>query len=335
MATNREGFIRQAAAEFQSEPAIRSIPEVRSIRDFANQKIAWAVDGAIPEGAVTMLSGEPSGGKTTIALAIAACVFNGTPFAGRATWRRPVLILDRENPLPAIVERFDRLGARDGPGFHYWGTWQPEEAPAPGGAIVQEWVLNCAPRPLIVVDSLISFLEGDENSANEARNFMQQLRALANMGATVIVLHHSGKGETAQEYRGSSDFKASIDVGYVVANIGPDPAVLERVRLRNFKARFQVSGELVLKFDGLEFVPEEAKADPLQTNEALLGELLRQNPGVTVRDFQSLAAARSLGRDRARNFLKAGIQRGLIGVTKGDCNARLHTWGEQPGGLLQ
>jgi hypothetical protein len=36
---------------------------------------------------------------------------------------RPMLVLDRENPLPVVVERFARLGIQDGENFKVWGGW--------------------------------------------------------------------------------------------------------------------------------------------------------------------------------------------------------------------
>ncbi len=317
------------------EPAIRNIADVPSISTFENLKVEWVVDGVIPAAIVAMFSGTSGDGKTTVALAIAGSAAHGAEFGGRAVAKRPVLILDRENPLHVISERFHRLGMKDGESFRYWGTWLSEEAPAPASPIVQEWVIQCDPKPLIVVDSLVAFMGADENSAAEARAFMQQLRALANLGATVIVLHHSGKGETSQDYRGSSDFKASIDVGYVVSNIGPDPATLEHVRLKNFKSRVQVAGEVLLRFDGVQFVAEEGAATPSGTNESLLRELLEENPGVTVREFQTLAVSRNLGRNRAWEFLNSNVQRGTVTVHKGEHNARRHTWSGSFGGLLQ
>jgi hypothetical protein len=71
---------------------------------------------------------------------------------------------------------------------------------------------------------------------------MSQLRRLADMGAAVIVLHHSGKGESARDYRGSSDIKAAIDVGYLLTNMGDGG--LDRLRLKAFKTRFQVDTDL-------------------------------------------------------------------------------------------
>lgn len=41
-------------------------------------------------------------------------------------------------------------------------------------------------------------------------------RNLAAAGATVLIIHHTGKGDGTKEYRGSSDIVAAVDAAFVV-----------------------------------------------------------------------------------------------------------------------
>jgi RecA-family ATPase len=313
-------------------PKIRSISEITSIREYAAQKIDFIVDGILAAGTVTAITGESGAGKTTLVTAICSAVERGVPFAGLETQRRPVLVLDKENPLPVVVERFDRLGIQDGPNFKIWGIWAAEEPPAPFSPIVIEWVMGCEPKPLIVVDSLVSFHGGDENDATETRAYMQQFRRLAGMGATMIVLHHSGKGESSKEYRGSSDIKASIDVGYHLANLS-DSSQLGMLRLKAFKARFSVPPEVILNYRAGHF--EIDGREVIRTNQEILRELLIQNPGVLAKRFEDLAAEKGVARNKARDFVATGIVTATIRVDKGPRNTRFHTWvGTTADGLL-
>jgi len=118
-----------------------------------------------------------------------------------------------------LASRFRRLGIETSDQFRVWGNWLPEEPPAAGGAIVLEWAARIEPKPLIVVDSLIGFNPGAENDSSETRRYMGQYRRLASTGAAVWLQHHTGKSETSKDYRGSSDIKASIDIGYHLANL--------------------------------------------------------------------------------------------------------------------
>jgi archaellum biogenesis ATPase FlaH len=303
---------------------IQSISEIRSIRTYAAQQIEFVVEGLIAAATVTLVTGESGTGKTTLVTAIGGAVDRGEPFAGLETQRRPVLMLDKENPLPVVVERFNRLGIQDGENFKVWGGWALQEPPAPFAPIVMRWVAACDPKPLIVIDSLVSFHGGNENDATETRVYMQGFRRLADLGATVVVLHNSGKGESSKEYRGSSDIKASVDVGYHLSNIGADPSRLESLRLKTFKARFSVQVETIFRCVGGRF--EVDGRSPAQTTSQLLQQLLIANSGIKAQEFEALAQTKGLGRDRARRFLKVGIGSQDIQTTPGPFNTKFHTW---------
>ena len=217
----------------------------------------------------------------------------------------PVLFLDRENPVSVIIDRLDRLGFADCPRLRFWGGWLPEEAPLPDSAVITEWVRSCDPRPLVVVDSLVAFHGGDENDASACRGFMHRCRRLADLGATVVVIHHDGKSETAKDFRGSSDFKAAIDLGFHVSNFGSDGR-LDKLVLRPFKQRIQVGAEISYEYAQGRFLRGKA-AEARQTLSEQLMVLLRLNPGVTARRFEELANERNLGRNRARTFLNDGL----------------------------
>jgi hypothetical protein len=114
---------------------------------------------------------------------------------------------------------------------------------------VTDWVRSCKPQPVVVIDSLAAFISGDENSASDMRAFMHGTRRLVDLGATVIVIHHDGKAESARDYRGSSDFKAAVDQAFHVSNISAD-ARLGRLSLRCFKSRYGFTGSLVYDYAG-------------------------------------------------------------------------------------
>ena len=302
---------------------ITSIAEIPSLRTFAGQKIEFVVESLIPAGAVIAITGESGSGKSTLATAIGSAIERGVPFAGLKTQRRPVLILDRENPLAVTAERFDRLGIDDSPNFIVWGAWCGEDAPDPVSPIVIRWVESVDPKPVIIVDSFVAFNTGDENDATQVRAYTEKFRYLANLGASVIVLHHSGKGESSKDYRGSSDIKAGLDVGYHLSNLG-DFSRLSNLRLRAFKVRIAVLPEVILHYTGDGF---EIDGRPVaKTNEQLLAELLIANPRVIAGEFEELAQKISVSRSGARQFLENGKVSGKIVVEKGPHNKLHHLW---------
>lgn len=175
----------------------------------------------------------------------------------------------------------------------------------PDAPAVAEWLKTCGSSPLIIVDSLSAFHGGDQNSAGEMRTFMDRCRQIANLGATVVIVHHDGKSETAKDYRGSSDFKAAIDCGFHVTNFGND-GLLDKMVMRPFKMRMGSCGELVYFYAGGKFIRGDA-AETRETVGEQLTALLRLNPGVGAKRFEDLAAECGLGRNRARTFLNDGV----------------------------
>jgi len=265
----------------------------------------------LPRGAVVALTGDAGSGKSTLATAWA-----------RDAWRTkgvPSLFLDRENPASVIADRLARLGTEDGPGLRFWGGWLPEEAPQPDAAIVRQWAAEH--RGIAVVDSFSAFLAGDQNDATVCRAFMHRLRRIADTGSTVVVLHHSGKGESSADYRGSSDFKAAIDVGYHVSNFGSGR--LERMLLRPFKARMGADGEISYEYADGQFICGAGNGARETVSEQLTA-ILRQNPGITGRQFEDFVAAAGLGRNRGRAWLSDGVLSGAIVRKSGKTKNAVH-----------
>jgi hypothetical protein len=281
---------------------VEDIPALESI-DFGAQR--WVVPGILPVSSIVLWAGEPGCGKTTLAVGVGAHVSVGAPFMGRETERRPVLILDRENPGVTMQERLQRLGIKCHDRFRVWGGWLDDEAPDPASPIVMEFILGSEPRPLIVLDSLVAFAKCDENSSTEMRRYLDRLRKVAQLGASLLVLHHSGKAATSKSYRGSSDIAASIDVGARLENLSSG-ANWERVSLNPFKARVQVDGNLLIGFDELTstFCDLGERQLGMAQRDVLL-KLLRDIAGCSCRDFELEAGKLGIPRYRARKFINS------------------------------
>lgn len=298
---------------------IFSISDLPSIWTYAAHDISYVVEGLIVAGTVTMISGESGCGKSTLVTAMAGSIARGVPFAGMETKRKPVLILDKENPISIVCDRLKRLSVRDSMHLNIWGGWVKDEHPRPPFEIVAAWVEGCDPKPLIIIDSLISFSEGDENKASDVRTYMQAYRRLADRGATIVLLHNSGKGESSKSYRGSSDIKASVDVAYTLSNAGDYR--LTKLELSAFKMRFTVEPELTFDYNDGKF----NRPRKIMTEE-LLQTLLIEHPGISTAEFENKALSKEVKRGPARTFLASGTGNGSIQVKKGDKNSNLHTW---------
>ena len=233
--------------EAGSPSSISRIEDLPRVEDMSVTEIEWDVEGIFPSGSLFLLTGESGAGKSTFGNAMGHAISKGHPFLGRATRRRPVLVLDAENPAVVVLDRLQRLGIKTDDSFRMWGQWAVGGPPMAGAAIVLEWIARCRPRPLILVDSLIRFHPGCENDNSETQRYMSVYRRLTGIGCSLMLLHHVGKSDNAQEYRGASDIKASVDVAYKLSNLG-DGSRLSKLELRPFKQRISVTPTLRLRY---------------------------------------------------------------------------------------
>jgi hypothetical protein len=300
-------------AKEQTRERIRAVSELPCIYDISFESVRYLIEPELPEGGIVALTGDPECGKSSLATAW------GRDLGASG---RSILLLDRDNPLQVVRQRFDRLRVV-GNSITVWGGWLPEEAPMIDDPRVLAFVRGSNPKPLVIVDSFSAFYGGDENNAAEMRRFMNRVRKVANLGATVVVIHHSGKSETSRDYRGSSDFRAAIDVGFSVINIGPNRK-LDKIHLRCFKSRFGFTGGIVYRYDDGKMRRDEETHAVSHVVTQQLTELLRTNPGVTQNEFEKLAAKAGVGRDQARDFLRTLTEFGKIRIELGPRNSRRH-----------
>jgi archaellum biogenesis ATPase FlaH len=289
---------------------ITAISDIPRLQECGASEVRYLLKPVLPEGGVVGVTGDSSSGKSTLAFAWAREVRRSG---------REVLILDRENPINVVTDRLARLGIVDGD-FQIWGGWLFDEPTQPDSPIVMSWVRSCLLPSLIIVDSLIAFHGGDENDAKLMREFMARCRKLADLGATVIVIHHTGKAETAKDYRGSSDFKAAIDVGFHVANVSSNN-LLDKLHLRCFKSRFGFSGELVYRYAGGKLTRDIDQGAPAKAMTERLTDLLRSNPGISKTNFEARSGELGLGRNSAREFVAAKLLSGAIRKETGKKNS--------------
>jgi hypothetical protein len=291
----------QAISETAPGDTSGGIKGIRPVREYGDAKMPYVLEGLLYEGTFNLLTGDSGDGKSTLALAIAAAVAGGLDFAGRKTSVRPAALLDRENPQWVMSDRLDRLRIMDGEHLKIWGGWCAEQPPGPDHPDLLGWVRTCDPKPLIFFDSLISFFNGQsENDSADVRRYTDIFRRLANMGCTIVGIHHSGKSETTKDYRGSSDYKAACDSAWHVSNSGN--GLLENLRVRPWKSRFNTPKELVFHYSDGEFTDATAAPSPIRTVPEKLIELLEANPGIKTVAFEKLAAKHGLGRTAPASF---------------------------------
>ncbi len=306
-------FIESRETQSTGRGRIEDLPPVGE----SSPELCYIVPDVLAEGSMTLLTGDSSHGKTTLVFAW----MRDANAEGRAA-----LVLDRDNnPRERVLERMNRIGLVDGPLLRVWGGWNQHEAPSPDSPEVLAWIRKCDPKPIVLMDPFLRFLDGgDENSSTDVRATMHRGRRLANLGAGVIVSHHDGKAESSRDYRGSSDLKASVDQAFHLSNFSLDGTKLDRLTLRCYKSRYGVEGSLLYRYAGGQCVRDESPGATARTQADRLTDLLRMNPGIGSKAFEDLAVKGGMGRNRARDFLPNGISGGVVRRETGARNQLRH-----------
>ena len=279
----------------------------------------WLVQDIIPAQSLTMIAGASGSGKSTVTLLLAHSVARGVPFLGHETKQTPVLIVDRENGAAIYKERFERLNIEKHENIRYWGSWDefPPEGPAFEGFIEAAKAV----KPLVIFDSFIAFLEeGSEQDATDIRKYTRLYRALVNAGATVIFIHHTGKGENTKDYRGSSGIKDDVDMAWVLRST----EYMRTAKLHKTKCREGLAGDIAFSLEGSGLIlVETAYVPDTDPDWDAVHKAVRDYPDMN----QSELAKRlpNVPATKVRKILLAAGQKGtLLEVTGNAHNAKVY-----------
>ena len=187
--------------------------------DFCSQPspISWLVKRWIQSQALVMVHGPSGGGKTFVVLDWCLRMASGIEdWAGHKVRQGNVVYLAGEghHGLRGRVAAWKH--------HHQAGSlamWLSKDGcdlnTSAGYLKVVEQVRMLKDRPsVIVVDTLHRFLQGDENSAQDAKTMLDACNALMmEFDCSVILVHHTGVSEEAQHRaRGSSAWRGALDI---------------------------------------------------------------------------------------------------------------------------
>ena len=157
--------------------------------------LSWTVPGLIPEG-FGILAAAPKIGKSWLVLSLGLAVASGASFLDVPVEQRPVLYLALEDGPRRLQERQRRI--LDG-------------QPAPEALVMRTDPLNAreaakqfatdhaGTNPVIIIDNLARIRPALKRGADiyrEDYEFGSSLKTIADVGATVLGVHHTRKGES-------------------------------------------------------------------------------------------------------------------------------------------
>jgi hypothetical protein len=154
-----------------------------------------------------------------------------------------------------------------------------------------------------------SFVEGDENSAQDVKEILHPVKILTDLGASVLLLHFPPKDDP-EGCRGSTEIFTPVSTRWNLFN--KQETVINEIRLIRKKQRVKVDAEILLRYeDGAGFTTDNKPFSDIRTATEQLTELLAAQPGLTKTQLYKLATPLGLRR-QVDSFLDNGITYGEI-----------------------
>ena len=199
-----------------------------------SQHPGFLIDRILPQRSLSMLAADSYTGKTFLATALGLAVARGESFLGFQTHQTGVLLIQEDTPswdMGSVVRRLLN-GGDVPPRFHAMVH--------EGFRLIEaQWLKRLGAYTeahdigLVIIDSIRSVYDGDENDSSVVRKVMLTMRAICEAyGASIVYLHHTPKpsqGRGDGSYRGSSVFKDLCDFQIALTATNVD----EREKLLN------------------------------------------------------------------------------------------------------
>jgi putative DNA primase/helicase len=216
-----------------------TVPALSVIRlsDVMPERVSWLWEGRIPRGKLVTLDGDPSLGKSTLALTFAAIVTTGGiwPDGTRCEFPGDVVLMAAEDGLADTVRpRLDAAGADVTRVHAVQGVTLPDGSLRPPTLAdvdyLHQLVVETGAR-LLVVDVLMAYLPSgvDSHKDQDIRRVLSRLAALADAtGCTVLLLRHLNKakgGDPLYRGGGSIGIVGAARAGMLVAKDPDDEQV--------------------------------------------------------------------------------------------------------------
>ena len=210
--------------------------------------VTFLIDGFLQREGVTAIAGPVRERKSLIALNVAYALLTGEKlFDHFEVVKKPerVLYLCPEVSLGPFTDRLRKIGLLDFVGETLFYRTLSSDG---GLTLNAPELLPALPGSVVILDTAIRFLEGDENSSKDVRAFADGIFALLRDGAeSVVMLHHSPKdsGDSMtleNAMRGSGDMGAFLACCWGTrlqdtARPYESPSFLSNLKQRDFESK--------------------------------------------------------------------------------------------------
>jgi archaellum biogenesis ATPase FlaH len=191
--------------------------EIITLKDLLDRgvpKVNWRINHLIPERGIVILGGEGGSCKSWLAMDMALSIANGEDFLDKFyTEQATVLYLDEENGDVDIPNRFSQLikgQNREIPENLHIKIFSGMQLDTPQGIEHLSELIKKSGAEIIILDSLIRFMAGDENKSIDAKKVFDGLKKMFNRFGNIcfVIMHHTVKNGNGgiNSIRGSGDY---------------------------------------------------------------------------------------------------------------------------------
>jgi hypothetical protein len=290
------------------------------------------VNGMLAVGELALLAAPAKAGKSWFLLQMAKAIASGGPFLGKETRQGAVVYVNSEVGEVAWERRSRFVNEAMGidPPLLFHACTRGQEVTLSN--IVEQLksgmeTAGLAKVAAIVIDPFYSLAGGiDENAAGEVAAVMLGLQKLAEeVGAAVIVAHHTGKGDAGSKGlfdrpRGSTAFGGSVDtfMSLTAARSGDGRMVLEVGRRHGPSlGKRMLQFEFPIWYDVGEAEPDTAGVGGVArkyTVESIMGAFALPDEIMSPAEIMERTG---MGRTRTFELLKEGLAIGRLRKVEG------------------
>lgn len=208
------------------KPVLRLI----GLDEIQTEQVKWLWYPYIPLGKITIIEGDPGGGKTTLMLQLAALLSKGENLPEDSSPREPIRIIYQtaEDGLSDTIKPRLESGGAD---CSQIKVIDESEAPLDMlDARLEQAIIQTGAR-LVILDPIQAYVGSrvDINHANEVRTVMSTIGRLAEKYKVAVVLvghlNKSFGGKSSYRGLGSIDFQASARSVLIVGKLRENPQV--------------------------------------------------------------------------------------------------------------
>lgn len=281
---------------------------------------AFLIDGFLQLDAITALAAPVGQRKSLAALNVAHALCTGLPlfdYFAVTTRPRRVLYLCPEMGVRSFTERVRKIGL-----LPYAGkTLFCRTMSAEGSLSLGELTPRELDGAVVIIDTAVRYLQGDENSSEHMRQFAESIFRLMRDGAvSVLLLHHSAKGTKESSeltlenaMRGSGELGAFVSSCWATRLQNPDDpyksaSFFTNVKQRDFESKpFEATSGPDCKLH-IVGVPGEARLRNGNQNpsnrdgkEDAALQVIRDNPKLPIREV--VAKLKEMGIQRGKTWV--------------------------------